>query len=669
MSIDPNMPQRPRSHQLESESRAAIRSAIPPVWVYRDLDQDYGVDSEVEIFAENGSATGIKFLVQLKGTDEPILHKALRLRFPQAKFEYYKSLDLPVLIVRYHAHSKHLYVRWFHRLRPDNEKRRYSSFSFLLAEEDVWDNTTPPRLITEIEAYREIKSPRISKTLRFLLKVDDEEIHGIPAYDLRLKLREAANEVSHIISIQTEPSVGATYPHAISITNSKIDIEVGGFHGFTLHTPYSYAAGDAKESMHHDNLLGIGLALDQRGHPIEAAEVIACFWRSSYLVREIATAMPMAFCLARANQIHLALEIAEDFFNDESTIEAAQIFLFPFFLRQVGKRIAEREFALKIIDRIARHLEHGGDSAQAAILHYNCANVLREMRRFREAIRHYRNAGRLDSAYLGRSYYWRELAGVLFESRQYILAAKLYERSIEIDKDHRLTRFLYADSLFFSGRYSEAEQIFDEFLESPAPPDDAEWALKKFAAGLLREGLGVDEQHRKIPTFPVSFDPRSLEDSETERICEQALDEDALSALAWYNLGGVRLRSGDNDNAAKCFLMAALIVPRDLEAWGNVIALASKTEDVSLYGHAFVACYQINGDEALRHLARRVPAEQRDEVIGLWTETIRQASSLSKSTTSIGTLAPADWYEFIMRPDGKVELKSSFGENLIRSHS
>lgn len=93
MSIDPNMPQRPRSHQLESESRAAIRSAIPPVWVYRDLDQDYGVDSEVEIFAENGSATGIKFLVQLKGTDEPILHKALRLRFPQAKFEYYKSLD------------------------------------------------------------------------------------------------------------------------------------------------------------------------------------------------------------------------------------------------------------------------------------------------------------------------------------------------------------------------------------------------------------------------------------------------------------------------------------------------------------------------------------------------------------------------------------------------
>ena len=127
------MPKRPRQHQLETESRAAIRAAIPSLWVYRDLDQDYGVDSEIEIFDESNSATGAKFLVQLKATDEPDLRKALRLWFQQSKGNYYESLDLPVLIVRYHAPSERLFVHWFHSLDPYYGKRaRRTGVSFRL---------------------------------------------------------------------------------------------------------------------------------------------------------------------------------------------------------------------------------------------------------------------------------------------------------------------------------------------------------------------------------------------------------------------------------------------------------------------------------------------------------------------------------------------------------
>lgn len=63
------MPKRHRSHQLESESRVAFRSLLPSTWVVRDLDQDYGIDAQVEIFDESGEATGLTFLVQLKATD------------------------------------------------------------------------------------------------------------------------------------------------------------------------------------------------------------------------------------------------------------------------------------------------------------------------------------------------------------------------------------------------------------------------------------------------------------------------------------------------------------------------------------------------------------------------------------------------------------------------
>lgn len=151
------MPKRPRQHQLERESRAAIRVAVPSTWVYRDLEQDYGVDAEIEIFDDAGMATGAKFLVQLKATDQGDLRKALRLWFPQSKGKYYSSLDLPVLIIRYHAPTKRLFARWFHSFDPYRGTRSRAGISFVLSEEDVWADSTPGRLVSEVEAYRQVK--------------------------------------------------------------------------------------------------------------------------------------------------------------------------------------------------------------------------------------------------------------------------------------------------------------------------------------------------------------------------------------------------------------------------------------------------------------------------------------------------------------------------------
>jgi hypothetical protein len=63
-------PSRTRAHELETESEAAFRAAIPSRWVFRRKSDDYGIDGEVEIFDLNGKATGHLVLVQLKATDE-----------------------------------------------------------------------------------------------------------------------------------------------------------------------------------------------------------------------------------------------------------------------------------------------------------------------------------------------------------------------------------------------------------------------------------------------------------------------------------------------------------------------------------------------------------------------------------------------------------------------
>ena len=53
-----SMPKRPKQHQVEDLSINALKSVLPREWVYREKDKDYGIDGEIEIFDENGYATG-----------------------------------------------------------------------------------------------------------------------------------------------------------------------------------------------------------------------------------------------------------------------------------------------------------------------------------------------------------------------------------------------------------------------------------------------------------------------------------------------------------------------------------------------------------------------------------------------------------------------------------
>lgn len=655
--MNPQMPRRPRQHQLEAESRTAIRSAIPSRWVYRDLDQDYGIDSEVEIFDHSGLATGLKFLVQLKATDEPELRKALRLWFPLSKAQYYASLDLPVLIARYHAPSEQLFIRWFHSFDPYYGKRTRAGLTFRLGEEEAWNDATPDRLVRDVEAYRELNSPRLREPLTFSLSIAGDAIHGVPAYQLRLRLRELARQCSHLVAFDRDEAS----PHSVRISDERIEVKVGGAHGFTLHTPHGYAGTDADSSLHYDIMLGIGLALDRHGHPVEAADIIAPSVANARLPYKLETAVALARCLARANQMHQALEISERFFGDDSTVNAAQVFLIPLLAGQRGLSTCERDFAVRVLGRIAADVERRGDNVRASVLRYNTASLLRGMKRYREAIRDYRTAARLDERYLDRAYFWRELAGVLFLSRRYVLAASLYERSLALE-DNRLTSFLHADALMFSGRYGEAEAIFERNLESPVQPDDAEWALKSFALSWLREQTGIDQQHRRRPIPLDAFQPANLEEVEIEEICRRALEFDALSALAWFNLAGVH-RTGSAETAARCFLLAALIVPWDLEAWGNVVALAMQTRDSDLFGHALCAAYQINGEEFLGHIADRVP-ENRDEFVDMLAQAVDQLPSRSERFTLLRThYGAAGWDEVVISHRG---LQHSGGRHSTR---
>lgn len=103
------MPTRPPQHQLEDLSRTAFEAHIKEWnWVFRSKQPDYGIDGEVEVFDRARKATGSLFLVQLKAVEK--LQGAPRVSLPLEWIEYYKSLDLPVLLALWVRNTKKFWV-------------------------------------------------------------------------------------------------------------------------------------------------------------------------------------------------------------------------------------------------------------------------------------------------------------------------------------------------------------------------------------------------------------------------------------------------------------------------------------------------------------------------------------------------------------------------------
>ncbi|MFK8034433.1 MAG: DUF4365 domain-containing protein [Hyphomicrobiales bacterium] len=105
------MPKRSRTHQLEDISIQSFEQLLPPEWVCRRKDKDYGVDLEVEVFDENGKSKGLLFYVQLKATDDIKKERSVNMKVDS--LEYLDSFDNPSIVVRYCDDSKAVrFVNW-----------------------------------------------------------------------------------------------------------------------------------------------------------------------------------------------------------------------------------------------------------------------------------------------------------------------------------------------------------------------------------------------------------------------------------------------------------------------------------------------------------------------------------------------------------------------------
>ena len=633
MNMNNIMPMRPRSHQLESESRTRLQDFIPSQWVCRFLDQDYGVDAEIEIFEDSGAATGYKFLVQLKSTDEQDQRKAMSLRMPFNKMKYYESLDLPLLIVKYHAPTNQLFARWFHSLDPYYGRQGKENITFNFDNDDILSDSKLIKFMKDVEMYRDIRSPRLPDPLYISVTVEGGKFHGIPAYEILSHLREISTQIQPRISFEMSRGY---YPNEIKITKEILSIKMAGAYTTYLHTHGKYEIEG--RNIYSDIMVMLGIAIARENHEIEAANIVDPFLLESSIIDIPELAGRISTFLAKAGKLQQALEVAEKLFQNDFTVNAAWNIILPHML-QIGKQSIDESRSMAVhLKWISQVVEKRGDLFRAGTLRYNAARLYLQIADWREAIREYRCAGRLDKSYLDREYYWRELAGALFSCSKYKMSAKLYNISLSINEDKH-TRLCYADALMFSGAYMEAEKSFEIGLANSEIGNReyrTEWCLKRQACSFLQETLHLDRQSRRKPELPDPFIPHELGNETIERICWKALESDALFSLAWFNLGISFNQKEHYDKAMMYFLLAALSNPCDSEAWLNTLILAYNKSDMNFFAHILQSGFERIGERFLLSVIERF-GDKQEELYSLFSKTLDSLSPPKHSVIRIHT--------------------------------
>ncbi len=100
------LPKRSRAHEIETESRNFVKSALPQSWIVEDVDLDYGTDIRVEI-VEEGRPTGHIFLIQVRGHERADVRRGFVAEVLDVRhLNYYQKLVVPVFLVVYDCSTK-----------------------------------------------------------------------------------------------------------------------------------------------------------------------------------------------------------------------------------------------------------------------------------------------------------------------------------------------------------------------------------------------------------------------------------------------------------------------------------------------------------------------------------------------------------------------------------
>jgi tetratricopeptide (TPR) repeat protein len=550
-------PSRPREHQLETESERAFRAAMPSSWYVRRPEGDCGIDLEVEIFDQEAT-TGLSFRVQLKGTDSSFA-EAPWVGVKTEALKYWRTLDSPVLLVRFDAPSGQLHAQWSHSIRiADGETKRVR-----FEADDLLDSSAPERLATEVSVIRGIKAGLYRRHIPISL-VFESTTSGVKEDSFRRRLRAIARDSGALLRI-VPPSIesikiilsGGDTVVALPTNLATIKLDAN-----------SYApAGpgtDLEQLLANDCVAAVALLMCRVNATSEGLRIARLTKRATSLWRDFEAAEVLAEALFIESEPSEALSYARELVIDnENTVrDAGQRFMFPV-VHQINMLTErQRTEVAELHASVIKIEETSSRPSRAGAAHYNYGQLLASQRRWDEAVAEYEAASSWNPTYLNRDYWHRELGGYLFDLGRYSDSANSYREALRLLIDESLRgdwQTLHADALIYAGQYADAQAVLKQ---GATPSEERNVDLSLLNQVVLDEvvvRLGIDSQD------PASFKEAADELITSPESSAQTVERrGALNPHVWVERLAEEI---EDENAFTPAVILATLLLNSAEAW------------------------------------------------------------------------------------------------------
>lgn len=546
------MPTRSRSHQLEDLSLTRFRALLPTSWVVRRKDQDYGIDLEVEVFEEDGRSTGFIFLVQVRATDNR--KRGNRVRLTVEQLRYFRTLGLPVLVVRYLSDPGGWYAQWAWNM-GHGLKSGQASFTHCFVPRDAWSGNMPDRIMRTLLILKTVERPGANG--RVGLRINQVGLNGPQRFLLEAAIDDTVSLVGRPLHTTEDPThvmavdLGLT---ANSLCVSLDCIASATFHGVDLERTelrdrILYGLILIYQSRNLDRLtasLATAALLNGIAPPSRELAYVAAIGLAPDLKSMVRIAK-----LGRVHEEHdpIYADFVARLLKTDAPVEA--------------RREAVEDFYVAAIECAAQVAQE-----REGAVRYSLANYLRNDGRNIEGLREYVRAKRLRPSYLATGYFLHEIGVCLYNLSRHNCARIAYKRSIDAGCDSQRARLHLADATLLCSNIRDAISVFDAASSGDDELATSEAKLKALTCEWLMELVGSGRLKRERRT-----DDLDLEATDDD-LLSVVRGVDGLDCLAHYNLGILKASQHLWPEAIGHFLIAAFVFDQDLDAWANAIICA-----------------------------------------------------------------------------------------------
>ncbi len=616
------MTKRKIQHQLEDLSRYKYGLALPPRWVFRDKSKDYGIDGEVEIFDSKDRATGLVYWVQLKATKSKKESIIRSIDLDIEKIQYYKRLEIPVLLVRYSSEQDLFYIKWVNEVDTFYAKKGAKKMRIKFSDTDRWGDSSALKIERYLTKLRMIKKGAISLPLPFRIAFGDDAICGEPTGVLLVRLRVELKKYGEILKIVSTEEKSLVDVHVDKSTLKIGILDVAGctFHSVDLMNRSTFVADLLKDIM-----LGMALSTMQLGFNDLAARIVFSKDITERFQTKLEIVRRMLPGLLKTTYFEEVLELVSNLADnaDDNLLElmANAAILFT-------KNRDDEKKSTAIENFLKRNAERSKaiNTGLYGVSLYNLGNFYRSINKSREAARYYLKARRYESNYYSQEYFFGELAGFLFEIEKYKYSAMFYKKAIEFNGEKEW-RPQYADALMFSGEYQQALDLFNDYLLETCD-HTAEWHLKAICLEGMIDINGTKSQIRNKDAALFLADVGKEPDNVVEEKLKEALSLDLLCGLAWYNLGQTYYKKKDIENTLFCFVACSLVQSWDVEAWVNAtLSSFNEKTPTEIFVLVVQAAYFCNKEKYLEALYKHISVQNREDALPHISSAIEQIIS------------------------------------------